>query len=443
MAEKIPMLALSPTMEEGAIVKWVKQEGDSVSMSEVLCEVETDKATMEFESPAEGTLLKIVVPEGKSAAVGATIAILGEEGEDISGMTEEAPKEKGEKKKEKPAEAEAKGEEPEPEEEPEEATGEEKQPEPDAEPKKKEKPAGKAKEEKPEGKKGEVKIRSTPLARKLAEERGIELASIQGTGPDGRITREDVEKAGAGGKPSAKPAATRTAVSAAKLTDETVPLSGMRKAIAQRLSESKFSAPHYYLQTSVVMDSLLRARQKINQRTNNKVTLNAFLMKFVAMTLARHPMVNASWGGDAIIKHGSVDVALAVAIEEGLITPVVRGCHEKGVLVIDAELKTLIEKARAGRLQKEEYADSTFTITNLGSFGIEEFTAIINPPNSAILAVGRAVKTPVADEQDHINVHQVLKMTLSCDHRVIDGAVGAAFLQDLKEMMEYPTEGLL
>ncbi len=434
MAEKIPMLALSPTMEEGTIVKWVKAKGDTVEMNEVLCEVETDKATMEFESPAEGTLLEIFVEEGSAASVGQTVAVLGEEGEDISDIQPDAGQAPSEEKEQESKE----------EAQPQEASEPEKESE-DKQTKteKKEKAASAGKD----------KIKSSPLARKLAKEKGIDLSNITGTGPDGRITRDDVEKA-AGGKaqkpaPSQAPAdyqpqrAQMPPVELPQISDQSVPVSSMRKAIAQRLSESKFTAPHYYLKTSVIMDSLLRARKKLIASTNSKISLNAFLMKFTALALARHPGVNATWQGDTIEQHGSVDVALAVALEDGLITPVVRGCHEKGILVIDAELKTLIEKARTGRLKTEEYANSTFTITNLGSYGVEEFTAIINPPNSAILAVGKISKTPIADDQDHINVHSVMKLTLSCDHRNVDGALGAAFLQDLKDLIEYPINILI
>jgi pyruvate dehydrogenase E2 component (dihydrolipoamide acetyltransferase) len=208
------------------------------------------------------------------------------------------------------------------------------------------------------------------------------------------------------------------------------------------LSESKFSSPHYYLKVSAVVDNLLLSRKKLNERVDNKISLNAFLMKFTAEALKRHPIVNSSWGGDKIIRHGSIDTALAVAVDEGLITPVVRDCGDKGILDIDSELKVLIEKTKTGTLKPEQYSNSTFTITNLGSFGIEEFTAIINPPNSAILAVGKVSKEQVFDDSHKGRVCDVMKLTLSCDHRIIDGAVGAKFLTELKDIIEYPVLGL-
>jgi pyruvate dehydrogenase E2 component (dihydrolipoamide acetyltransferase) len=430
MAEKIPMLALSPTMEQGVIVKWLKEEGDPVSQGQVLCEVETDKATMEYESPADGTLLKIILNTEQSASIGQPIAIIGEEGEDISDLVAEAEKEAAQEqndqdKKEKQSE---KSEKTEPSE---------------SQPQKTRKQTQNESQPAEKNQKTSGKTKSSPLARKIAAEKGIDINQIKGTGPDGRITAQDVNAA-EGEKPQPAPAPSpkdQHPAGIAKtpgLTDEKKPISQKRKIIAQRLSQSKYSAPHYYLKTTVIADSLLAARKKLNARTSTKVSLNAFIIKFVAQTLAAHPTVNSTWTDEAILAHSTADIALAVAQPEGLITPVVRDCTSKGILAIDAELKALIEKARAGTIAPEEYSESTFTITNLGSYGIEEFTAIINPPNSAILAVGKALKTPVVDDSNNINIHNTIKLTLSCDHRLIDGAVGAKFLYDLKDIIEYP-----
>jgi pyruvate dehydrogenase E2 component (dihydrolipoamide acetyltransferase) len=420
MAERILMLALSPTMEEGVITKWVKAVGDSVKQGDVLCEVETDKATMEYESSNEGTLLKITAQEGAHVMVGNTIGVIGEEGEDVQELLKEAAVETGSRK------AEAK--------EKKEAT------KPEAEEEKAEeaaKPA--AAVEKEEG-----KIRSTPLARRLANEKGVELERIKGTGPEGRITRQDVEKAASRpAAPAPAPAAGPTAAPArGELKEETIPVSQKRQTIARRLSESKFAAPHYYLTLSVMADSLVRAREDLNAGRQERVSLNAFLMKLAAETLLRHPVINSTWQTDTIIRHGTCDIALAMQMPEGLVAPVVRSCESKGIVQIDTELKALVEKARAGKLALEDYEGATFTISNLGAFGIEQFTAIINPPGSAVLAVGQIRNEPVADETNRVHVQQVMKMTLSCDHRVIDGAVGAEFLRDLKEMVEYPVQGL-
>ena len=385
MAEKILMLALSPTMEEGVIVKWVKTEGDHIEQGDILCEVETDKATMEYESLAEGTLLKIVAAEEQSVSIGKTIAIIGRADEDISDLlTEETP------------------------EEPKAPVA--------AEPIVKDKmtPATPAK-----------KLRSTPLARKLAKEHAVDIAAVTGTGPEGRITADDIEKQLA-------------LTEAVPQIGETIPVTQKRKVIAETLSASKFTAPHYYLTLTATVDDLMQARMRLNDHRDTKVSVNAFLMKLIAETLKRNPMINSTWAGDTIIRHGTADIALAVAQPDGLIAPVVRNCGSKGVLQIDAELKVLIDKTRKGTLSSADYADSTFTISSLGTFGIEEFTAIINPPNSAILAVGAITKTPVVADDDAIRVRRCMKMTLSCDHRLIDGTVGAKFLSDLKEMIEYP-----
>ena len=455
MAEQVLMLALSPTMEEGTIVKWNKSEGDAVAQSELLCEVETDKATMEYESNSEGTLLKILVPAGGQAKIGDPIAIVGKEGEDISalvqagaeaaagaeaGQTAQAPAAPA-----APAGPRGKRDEATP--SPGEKAGADR---PAAA------PAASAARAAAEA--GAVK--ASPLARRMAAEAGVDLGSVRGTGPGGRVVKRDLDKLGREAAPGAAPAAAKAPAAPAPplgsaaafqmpspaqpLQDRRIPVSGKRKIIAQRLSESMFSAPHYYLRVDVAVDSLLEARERLNERlaSSGKVSLNAFLLKFAAEALKRHPAVNSSWEGDTIFQRGSIDIALAVAQEDGLITPLVRDCGSKGILAIDRELSALIEKARANRLAPEEYTGAGFTISSLGSAGILEFTAIINPPGSAILAVGGIRKTPVVDEQDQVRVQSTMILTLSCDHRVIDGAVGAAFLADLKRILEHPIEAL-
>jgi len=434
MAEQVLMLALSPTMEEGTIVTWHKKEGDSIAQSDILCEVETDKATMEYESVNEGTLLKILVSDGGQAKVGDPIAVVGEPGEDISGLDKAA------ERKAEPAAATAQPAAPEP------AAPQPAAPQPAAPQPAAPQPAA------PQVSAGQLK--ASPLARKMATEHGIDMRVLQGSGPAGRIVKRDIEKAlrqvasrgpaeAVGIQGPAGPAFIPTAAGPTA-KDERIPLSGKRKIIAQRLAESKFSAPHYYLRIDVDAGAMMAARQRLNARLPKdpvgKVSPNAFLIKFVAETLKKYPVVNSSWQGDAILRFGKIDIALAVAQEDGLITPVVRDCGAKGIVQIDRDLKLLIDKARNNKLTPEEYNGATFTISSLGTSGILEFTAIINPPGSAILAVGRIHNAPVAGEDGTISVRSQMILTLSCDHRVIDGAVGAAFLSDLKAFIEYPID---
>lgn len=405
MAEKVLMVALSPTMERGTIANWIKNEGDRVASGDILCEVETDKATMEYESMQEGVLLKILVPPGKDAGVGEAIAILGQPGEDISALLQPAVATVATKPAEKSAPAEPK-------------------------------PAQATTIQMPESGTEGGRIKASPLARKLATEAGLPIQTMVGTGPGGRIIKRDVEKTlqiqASGG---VTPVPSSTAVPG---VDEVVRVSQKRRIIAQRLAESKFSAPHYYLRLSVAMDAIMAARAALNAASQQKISLNAFMIKFVAAALQRHPMVNATWNGETITRYSRIDIGLAVAQPDGLITPVVRNCAQKGIVAIDGELKVLIERALANKLTPEEYSSATFTISNLGSFGIEEFTAIINPPGSAILALGEIKKEPVVGPDDQIQIQSRMRMTLSCDHRIVDGAIGAAFLKDLKDMMENP-----
>lgn len=413
MAEAIVMTALSPTMDTGTIVSWVKKEGDQVSSGDVICEVETDKATMDYESLQEGTLLKVLAEEGASVRVGDPIAVLGEPGEDISVFLQSrgAPvhkpvaKEKAETSSAQPPE------------------NEEKKPAASSPP-----PADRATD----------RVKASPLARKLAEELGIDLHHLRGSGPGGRIIKRDLEESP---KPKTAPAAQ------APLSDDGVEkretASGKRKVIAQRLSESMRQAPHYYEKVHAVMDGLLSTRERLNRPRERKLSLNSFLIKFAAETLKNHPALRSSWQEGEIVTYGRIDIGLAVALEDGLITPVIRDCTSKSIVDIDAELAVLVEKAKAGRLQPEEYTGAIFTISNLGAWGIEEFTAVINPPGSSILAVGAARRTPVAEEDGSMGVRTLAALTLSADHRVIDGAKAAAFLVALKNTIEYPLDIML
>jgi pyruvate dehydrogenase E2 component (dihydrolipoamide acetyltransferase) len=380
---------------------------------------------MDYESTQEGTLLKIVVGEGKTASVGETIAILGEEGEDISDLLQEATAapEKDEPTT-VPVEAEAK------------PPAKEAKPAPA-----KEALQGPSQHGPQQGRELRAPgvIKASPLARTLARDRGIDLSQVSGSGPGGRVVKRDVESF----TPSAgTQRAAAFAVGGGGIDETDIPVSGKRAVIARRLAESKFQAPHFYIRMSVFTEGLMGARKRLNDRMPEKVSLNAFLMKLAAESIKRNPVINQSWKGETIHQHGSIDIGLAVAVPDGLITPVVRNCGSKGIVQIDRELTPLIEKARTGKLAPEEYTGATFTISNLGSFGVDEFTAIINPPGSAILALGTMKKEPVVDEHDQIVVRQVLRMTLSCDHRVVDGAKGAEFLATLRDMIQDPIQAL-
>jgi pyruvate dehydrogenase E2 component (dihydrolipoamide acetyltransferase) len=423
MADRLFMIALSPTMEEGTILKWKVKEGDTFEAGTPLCEVETDKASMDYEAAEDGTLLKIIMGEGDGAKVGDTIAIFGEAGEDYAELLAEIETESAAPAPAAPA-AETKAE-------PESA-------------KEAPAPAPKASAPSSPGPSAPAtsggKVKASPLAKKIAEQKGYDITQIPGSGPGGRVVKADVE----GFTPSAA-ASTSFApnvLGGSALNDERIAVSRKRQVIAKRLGESKFQAPHFYLKLSIGMDDILDARAKLNKKLPNKVGLNAFMIKFVAEAIKRHQEINSSWEGDFIQNHASIDIGLAVAQPDGLITPIVKNCGAKGIVQIDNELKYLIDRARTNALSPEEYTGATFTISNLGSFGIEEFTAIINPPGVAILALGATVPTPIVDEDGELIVRKQMKVSLSCDHRVIDGAVGAKFLKDLKDMMEDPFQVL-
>jgi len=431
------MPKLSPTMEEGQISRWLKAEGDEIEANETIAEVDTDKATMEMTSLEGGTLLKILVPAGNNAKLGQTIGIIGKSGEDFSGLlddsadsggssAEEAEKKsggddkKGEIAKEKPAASDDTG----------------KTPPADAE------TAGKTKDSQP--KSGENisngRIIVSPIAARMASENGIDLKNVKGSGPNGRIIKRDIESALAeADKPQTKSAAAQISdvQGASSFRDENA--SKMRQIIAERLGESIGPIPTFYLTIEVEMDKALEFRKAINATLGEdaKVSVNDIIVKVAAVASLRHPFVNSSWRGDKIRFYDDADVGVAVAIDEGLITPVIRGANKKGIAQIAAEVKELAGRAREKKLQPEEYTGATFSISNLGMFGIEEFTAIINPPEAAIFAIGSATPQPVVRDGE-IVIRNMMSVTMSCDHRVIDGATGAKFLQTFKQMLENP-----
>ena len=431
MAEKIPMTALSPTMEEGTITSWSVKEGAEVSAGDVLCEVETDKASMDYESPQDGTIVKIIVAEGGNARVGQTIAIFGDKGEDLSAIEKEIADEGAGGA---PAAA------PEPA-----STAPTPSPVAEAPPQTEAPAAERAPSEPgpvaPQGTAAVAggNVKASPLAVKLAAQRNINLALVAGSGPGGRIVKRDIESfRGVSSAVVTSAPASGAFASSPRNEDEVIPVAGKRVAIARRVVASKFSAPHFYVKTSVEMTNIIAARKMLNDALPTKVSLNAFFIKFAAEALKRHPVVNSSWQDDKIVQYGSIDIGLAVDLGNGLMIPVVRDCGNRGIVDIDGDLQELIQKTGEGRLKPEEYNGATFTISNLGSFGVEEFTAIINPPGSAILALGASKATPVVKGDGSLGVGTIMKMTLSCDHRVIDGAAGGRFIHDLQQMMEQP-----
>jgi len=411
MAVKVEMPKLSDTMEEGVIAKWHVQEGDKVESGDIIAEVETDKATMEVEVFDSGTILKILAKEGEAVPLGNLMAVIGEEEEDISDLLEDAQSEGSSEKaasKEEEKSQENKEESFEP------VFG-------DLE----SKGNGQVTEEEKEG-----RIKASPLARKMAEEEGISLSNVKGSGPQGRIIKRDIEEYEPS-KVSAAPAATISH------EDQEHRVSQMRKTIARRLSESKFSSPHYYETMDIDMSAVWDARKKLNEISDTKISFNDIIVKACATALRQHPEINSSWQGDKIIEHGDVNVAVAVAVEAGLVTPVINNTDQKGLQQIAVEGKELFDKARNRDLQPEEMEGSTFTVSNLGMFGIEDFTAIINPPNACILAVGAIREVPVV-ENGEVVPGKRMKVTMSSDHRIVDGVMAAQFLNTLKGMLENP-----
>ncbi|MCS6916301.1 MAG: pyruvate dehydrogenase complex dihydrolipoamide acetyltransferase [Chitinophagales bacterium] len=419
MAEVVRMPKMSDTMTEGVIVAWHKQVGDTVKPGEVLAEIETDKAVMEFESFQQGTLLHIGAQKGETVKVDAVIAILGKPGEDIqpllSGLSGAASAQQ-EKKSETPAApsvsvAPSNGERPAP----------------------TELPAEKATAETPVV---SGRVKASPLARRLAAEAGVPLTALRGTGDDGRIIKRDVEH-----YISTQPVTPVAASGGESFRD--VPISQMRKTIARRLGESMFTAPHFYLTSEIEMDRCLADREELLRiNPDIKISINDIIVKAVAMALTRHPAVNSSWiadaGGQTVIRYyDHVHIGVAVAVDDGLLVPVVRHADRKGLAQISKEIRELSARAREKKLQPDEMAGNTFTVSNLGMLDIDEFTAIINPPDSCILAVGKVKQVPVVADQQ-VRVASVMKVTLSCDHRVVDGATGARFLQTVKSFLQHP-----
>jgi len=395
---EIQMPKLSDTMTEGTLVSWKKKKGDKVSAGEVIAEIETDKATMEWESPEDGTLTEIYVEEGGKVNVGEKIAFIGEEGE-------AAPKE------EKTAPAKAMEKETAP---------------------------------------LEARVRASPVARRIAAEFGVDLASVSGSGPEGRVTETDVRAAA---KSLAAPKAFATDRGSAKAPSKGAPppkvgqgdrinLSGMRKGIAERLVQSKGPVPHFYLNIDIDAGPLMEARAELKSAGEDadasKITVNDFVLKAAVMAATKVPRVNASFDGDAIVQYADVDLGIAVAIEDGLLTPVIRAAQNKSLREISELAKDLASRARNKRMKPEEFQGGNFTVSNLGGMGIDSFSAIINPPQGFILAVGKIVKKPVVDNCDQIVVGHRMSIWMSCDHRVIDGALGAEYLKELRHLLENP-----
>src|SRR5579884_221815 len=421
---EIRMPKLSDTMTEGTLVAWKKKKGDKVSAGEILAEIETDKATMEWESPEDGTLTEIYVEEGGKVNVGDRIAFIGAEGE-------EAPAAETSEKEAKPAVQE------------------------EGKPKTAEEKAAPARRQKEPAATGVAsaaavatrtpaqaeagRVKASPVARRIAAELGIDLSSIKGTGPDGRVTEADVRAAA-----QSKAALSRPSVPAAVQAGESarIQLSGMRRIIAQRLTESLGPVPHFYLTIEVNAGPLMEAREELKSAGENsdpaKITVNDFVLKAAVIAAVKVPRVNASFAGDAIVQYADVDLGIAVAVEDGLLTPVIRAAQTKSLREISALAKDLAYRARNKRMKPEEFQGGTFTVSNLGGMGIDSFSAVINPPQGFILAVGRIHKAPVVDDCDQVVVGHRMLLTMSCDHRVIDGALGARYLQELRHLLENP-----
>jgi pyruvate dehydrogenase E2 component (dihydrolipoamide acetyltransferase) len=412
MAEVIRMPRMSDTMEEGNIVGWLKNEGDQVESGETLAEVETDKATMELDSFTDGVLLHIAVKEGP-VPIDGVIAVIGEEGEDWKAAIESAG-----------STTSSATETPTAQEVPTAAVQE--QTIPSTAPSN-----------------SDQRVKASPLAKSIAKEVGIDLTSLKGSGDSGRIVRKDVEAALSQGSPSANTPVSAPATPPISINQsfsaapEDKAISQMRKTIARRLSESKFSAPHFYLSITVNMDKAISTRKSINEMADVKVSFNDMVIKAVAAALKLHPAINSSWLGDKIRYHNEVNIGVAVAVEDGLLVPVIRNTDTKTLTQINAEVKYFAGKAKDKKLQPDEMSGNTFTISNLGMFGIDEFTAIINPPDACILAVGGIKSVPVVKNGTIVPGNE-MKLNLSCDHRVVDGATGAQFLNTVKSMLEDP-----
>ena len=405
----ITMPKLSDTMVEGTIARWKKKQGDTIEAGDILAEVETDKATMEMEAFDEGVLKEIFVSDGGVAKVGEKVALILAEGESVEAAAS-APAPKADLTTGgKPADTQA--------------------PAPPAPP-----PAAA-----PTG----ARVKASPLAKKIAAERGVGLESLQGSGPGGRVVAKDIPEKGAApaaAAPAPAPAPKIQAV--AGQGDQRVPLSGMRRVIAERLLASKTQLPHFYLSIEVDASALMRLRKELNSANESaglpKLTINDFVLLAVARAASSHPYINASWAGDAVIQYGSVNISVAVAVDDGLVTPVIRDAHKLSLKEISSAVKDFAKRARDKKLKPEEYQGGTITVSTLGAYGIEQFFAIINPPQAAILAVGAIVKKPVVNAKNELVVGERMTITLSCDHRVVDGAVGAEYLNTLRKLIENP-----
>lgn len=419
----VTMPRLSDTMTDGTVATWLKKVGDKISEGDILAEIETDKATMEFESFNSGTLLEIGIQEGESAPVDSVLAIIGPEGTDVSGIAENfkkggasapAKEEKAETKSEEKSEAKE-------------------------EPKKED-----SKEETIETVSDGKRIFISPLAKKIAEEKKINISQVKGTGENGRIVKSDVEnfkpaevQAPKEASKSESASAAKPFVAAGETSSEEIKNSQMRKVIAKRLSESKFTAPHYYLTIEVAMDSAMASRNTINSLPDTKVSFNDMVIKACAMALKKHPKVNSQWKEDVTVIHHHINIGVAVAVEDGLVVPVLKFADQMSLTQIGGNVRDVAGRAKNKKLQPAEMEGSTFTVSNLGMFGITEFTSIINQPNSAILSVGAIVEKPVV-RNGQIVVGNTMKVTLACDHRTVDGATGAQFLQTLRQYLENP-----
>jgi len=454
MPINILMPALSPTMTEGTLAKWLVKEGDEVTSGDIIAEIETDKATMEVEAVDEGTMGKIVVSEGTDGVpVNQVIAVLLEEGEDASAIPDQpqaeisSPKPAEDKPKEEAPKEEAKAEAPA-------SKGNGAEPPSKGPELKAADPPAPAAPEGPEG-----RIFASPLARRIAKDKGLDLTALKGSGPHGRIVKADVEAAEPGAAPEAKreaaaPAAAPAAAAAAgpsakQLADmlgmayRQEPLSGMRKTIAKRLTESKQQVPHFYLTVDCALDELLKVRKELNSRSDDyKISVNDFVIRASALALTKVPAANASYDESGLLYYEHADVSVAVATPSGLITPIIKKAETKGLATIANEMKDLAARARDNKLKPEEYQGGTFSVSNLGMFGIKDFSAVINPPQGCILAVGAGEQRPVVKD-GALSVATVMSCTLSVDHRVVDGAVGAEFLAAFKKLIEDPLSMLL
>ena len=442
-------------MTEGTLVAWKKKKGDKVSAGDVIAEIETDKATMEWESPEDGTLTEIYVEEGGKVDVGQRIAFIGEEGEAAPKEDKKGP-EKKEKKEEPPKKEAKKPEEPKKEqaetEKPASAKAEEKEtapPQKDVEAgvlptsESREKRAEPERPAPPPLQESEARVKASPVARRIAAELGVDLGSVKGTGPEGRVTETDVRAAAkkkpveAGVSPAPKQPAPLPLQGGSRIQ-----LSGMRKGIAERLVQSKAPVPHFYLNIDIDAGPLMEARAELKSAgedsDTSKITVNDFVLKAAVMAAVKVPKVNASFDNDAIVQYADVDLGIAVAIEDGLLTPVIRAAQDKSLREISELAKDLANRARNKRMKPEEFQGGSFTVSNLGGMGIDSFSAIINSPQGFILAVGKINKMPVIDNCDQVIIGHRMSIWMSCDHRVIDGALGAVYLKELRHLLENP-----